>query len=90
MKQITKSNQFKKDIKLAKKQGKDLSELIKVVEILALGKELPTKYKPHYLSGNWNGYLECHIKPDWLLIYQTNNKEVILYRTGSHSNLFKK
>ena len=58
--------------------------------MLALGNELPAKYKAHYLSGNWKGYLECHIKPDWLLIYQTNIDEVILYRTGSHSNLFKK
>lgn len=81
---------FKKDFKKIKKRGYDISRLEKIVELLANEVPLPEQFKDHNLSGNYNGFRECHIAPDWLLIYQVNNNELILVlsRTGSHSDLF--
>lgn len=81
---------FKKDFKRIKKRGYDISRLEKIVELLANEVPLPEQFKDHNLSGNYNGFLECHIAPDWLLIYQVNNNELVLVlsRTGSHSDLF--
>ena len=78
---------FKKDFKRIKKRGYDISRLEKIVELLANEVPLP---EDHNLSGNYNGFRECHIAPDWLLIYQVNNNELVLVlsRTGSHSDLF--
>lgn len=86
------TNQFKKDLKLAKKQGKDLDKLFEVINILADEEKLDTKFKDHDLSGNYKGTRECHIEPDWLLIYEIDNNALILmlYRLGTHSELFKK
>lgn len=86
------TNQFKKDLKLAKKQGKDLDKLFEVINILANGEKLDTKFKDHDLSGSYKGTCECHIEPDWLLIYEIDNNTLILmlYRLGTHSELFKK
>lgn len=86
------TNQFKKDLKLAKKQGKDLDKLFEVIDILANGEKLDTKFKDHDLSGSYKGTRECHIEPDWLLIYEIDNNALILmlYRLGTHSELFKK
>lgn len=86
------TNQFKKDLKLAKKQGKDLDKLFEVINILANGEKLDTKFKDHDLSGSYEGTRECHIEPDWLLIYEIDNNALILmlYRLGTHSELFKK
>ena len=86
------TSQFKKDLKLAKKQNKDLDKLFNVVEILASGKALEAKYKDHELSGNFKGTRECHVEPDWLLVYSIQNDLLILllYRIASHSELFKK
>lgn len=88
---IARTGKFKKDLKLAKKRGYDLNLLSTVVDILAAGEKLPEKYRDHDLSGNYDGCRECHITPDWLLIYEIENDEVILYltRTGTHSDLFK-
>ena len=85
------TNQFKKDIKLAQKQGKNLDKLFAVVDILASGKELAPKFRDHDLSGEYTGCRECHIEPDWLLIYEIDNNLLILVlnRVGSHSELFK-
>lgn len=85
------TNQFKKDIKLAKKQGKDIDKLFSVVDILAAGGTLPPKYRDHELSGNYKGCRECHIEPDWLLIYEIDNGLLILMlnRIGNHSELFR-
>jgi mRNA interferase YafQ len=82
---------FKKDYKRIKKRGYDVRLLEAVIELLAQGKTLPSKYKDHLLIGKYKGYRECHITPDWLLIYEINDEELILYltRTGSHSDLFK-
>lgn len=81
---------FKKDFKRTKKRGYDISRLEKIVELLANEVPLPEQFKDHNLSGNYNGFRECHIAPDWLLIYQVNNNELVLVlsRTGSHSDLF--
>lgn len=84
------STAFKKDLKLAKKRGLDISELNAVIKMIAEGCTLDSKYKDHALAGNWAGYRECHIEPDWFLVYQIDGKELILYlvRTGTHSDLF--
>ena len=81
---------FKRDLKLAKKRGYDLSLLNSVVDTLAMGQPLAEKYKDHSLVGNYKGCRECHITPDWLLIYEISENELILYltRTGTHSDLF--
>jgi len=81
---------FKKDYKRIKKRGYNTRLLQEVIELLATEKELPAKYHEHSLIGNYAGCKECHITPDWLLIYEINNDELILYltRTGTHSDLF--
>lgn len=84
------TTQFKKDLKLAKKQGKDTDKLFAVVEKLANGEVLEEKFRDHDLTGNYKGCRECHIEPDWLLIYGIDNGILVLmlYRAGSHSELF--
>jgi len=91
MYEIKKTTKFKKDYKLIKKRGYDLGLLGKVVDMLAEGKTLPEKYRDHELTGNWTGYRECHIKPDWLLVYYIVDDvlTLTLSRTGTHSDLFK-
>ncbi len=86
------TNQFKKDLKLAKKQNKDLDKLFEVVNILASGGTLDARYRDHDLSGNYKGTRECHIEPDWLLVYEIRDEVLVLmlYRLGTHSELFKK
>ncbi len=89
MKIIT-SNQFIKDLKLIKKRGYDLNELSVVVELIKNNTELPKKYKNHILQGKFNKFYECHIKPDWLLIYKVDlENQIYLIRTGTHSDLFE-
>lgn len=79
-------------MKLAKKQGKDLDKLFEVINILANGEKLDTKFKDHDLSGSYKGTRECHIEPDWLLVYEIDNNALVLmlYRLGTYSELFKK
>ena len=83
---------FKKDFKKIKKRGYDISKLERVIDLLAEEKSLPEVYKDHELSGNWRGYRECHIEPDWLLIYECVDDVLVLmlYRLGSHAMIFKK
>ena len=85
------TSQFKKDLKVAKKQGKDLDKLFNIVDKLAKEEILDQKYNDHFLSGNYNGCHECHIEPDWLLIYEYINGVLVLSlnRLGSHSKLFR-
>ena len=85
------TGQFKKDLKLAKKQGKNLDKLFDVVERLANGEVLEAKYRDHDLSGDYKGCRECHIDPDWLLIYEIFDDVLVLLlnRVGNHSELFK-
>lgn len=86
------TNQFKKDYKLAKRRGKKMELLNRTIELLANGESLPEKYYDHSLSGNWTGHRECHIQPDWLLVYYFEDDVLVLtlVRTGSHSDLFSK
>ncbi len=88
--EIKPSSQFKKDVKLAQKRGYNLKLLTAVIEKLARGDTLEAKYKDHQLSGNFGYYRECNIQPDWLLIYEIEDNQLILYlsRTGAHSDLF--
>lgn len=87
---IVVSNQFKKDLKLASKSGFDIDKLKEVVDKLAEQSVLDKKYKDHNLLGEYKGFRECHIEPDWLLIYRIDKSEVelFLFRTGTHSDLF--
>lgn len=87
---IQRTLQFKKDYKIAKKRGLDLFKLRTVIELLANGEQLPEQYLEHPLKGNYKGCLECHIEPDWLLVYKVEDELMILSlrRTGSHSDLF--
>ena len=87
---VTVSNQFKRDFKLLKKQGKNENKLREIITMLANGEPLPPQYRDHPLAGEYEGCRECHIQPDWLLIYEIFETELILYliRCGSHSELF--
>ena len=84
------SNQFKRDLKLANKRGFDISKSKIVVAKLADGYNLEPKYKDHNLLGEYTGYRECHIEPNWLLVYRIEQTELelFLFRTGTHSDLF--
>ena len=86
------TNQFKKDLKLAKKQGKNLDKLFEVIDILANGGALDAKYRDHDLTGNYKGTRECYIEPNRLIIYEIYEDVLVLmlYRMGTHSELFKK
>ncbi len=86
------TSQFKKDYKLAIKRGLKIDLLDNVVRTLAAGEELPEKNKDHALTGNWLGHRECHILPDWLLIYRIEDNVLVLTlaRTGTHSDLLGK
>ena len=83
------TSQFKKDYKRIKKQNKDVNKLKAVIGLLFSGKNLDRKYKDHTLCGGWNGCRDCHIEPDWILIYKFKKDTLTLERTGSHSELFK-
>ena len=83
------TNRFDKDVKLALKRGKDLSKIRAIMQLLLEAKKLPSKYSDHWLTGNYINRRECHIEPDWLLIYKPGEKEIVFERTGSHSDLFK-
>lgn len=86
------TTQFKKDYKLAIKRGLDIRLLEKTIFALAMGIPLPEKNRDHALTGNWYGHRECHILPDWLLVYRIENDVLVLTlsRTGTHSDLFSK
>ena len=87
---IRPTTKFQKDLKRVKKRGFDISLLTDIIKKLAAGEPLPEKNRDHQLSGDYAGCRECHITPDWLLIYEVDGDELILYltRTGSHSDLF--
>ncbi len=90
IKTVTYGKQMRRDLKLAVKRGYDISKLDEVIDILCTTQLLPEKYKDHSLSGNYTGYRECHVAPDWLLIYKIENEilTLVLFRTGTHSDLF--
>ena len=85
------TTRFKRELKLAKKQGRDLDKLFEVVGVLAMGEKPEPKYRDHEFSGSFKGCRECHIEPDWLLIYQVFDDILVLVlsRVGTHSDLFQ-
>jgi len=85
---ILQTTQFKKDLKKQQKRGKDLQILKEVIELLFASEPLPPKNRDHALTGNWVGWRDCHLEPDWLLIYKMKPDELVLGRTGTHSDLF--
>ena len=89
MKTLKTTTQFKKDYKKCKKRGLDLSLLEDIINQLLEGKPLDVKHRDHALTGNYKGFRECHIQPDWLLIYASDDEQLIVtaVRTGSHSEL---
>ena len=90
MLKIVLSNRFKKDLKLAKKRGLNLDILEDIVNKLAMREKLPDKNRDHVLTGDYIGFRECHVAPDWLLVYRVEEDELelFLFRTGTHSDLF--
>lgn len=84
------TSQFKRDVKLSLKRGRNLELLKKIMSKLTMEEPLDAKHRDHKLAGNFKDHRECHIEPDWLLIYRTTAKEIFFERTGTHSDLFKK
>ena len=80
--------QFKKEVKIAIRRGKDIQQLESIMKLLIEKKLLPPKNRNHRLQGEFKNYWECHIEPDWLLIYKKTSSEIIFVRTGTHSDLF--
>jgi mRNA interferase YafQ len=88
MRELQVTSQFKKDLKRAKKRRKDLSKLERILDKLVSNQALEPKNRPHRLAGDWRPCWECHIEPDWLLIWDEDEASVTLIRTGTHSDLF--
>jgi len=90
MRDVLSSGRFKRDLKRVTKQGKDLSKLEVVIDTLAADDKLPVRMRPHKLVGQYAGLWECHIEPDWLLVYNLDDPEALkLIATGRHADLFK-
>jgi mRNA interferase YafQ len=88
MREIIRSVQFKRDVKLAAKRGKDMAKLRDLILLLADAGPLPPRYKDHPLSGDWKNHRDCHIESDWLLLYKIDGNDIYLVRTGTHADLF--
>lgn len=89
MRTPVRSRQFRKDVKRAQKRDKDLRKLRALLSLLVAAEPLPLHYRDHALKGNWKGYRDAHIEPDWLLIYRVVGDELHLVRTGTHADLFE-
>jgi mRNA interferase YafQ len=89
---LKQTTQFKKDLRRMAKRGADMDLLDEVILMLRKQERLPEKYRDHALTGDWAGYRDCHVLPDWLLIYMISDEELILTatRTGAHSDIFQK
>lgn len=85
---LRQSTAFRRDVKRLQRRGLDLSSLKGAIEALVSQQSLDERYRDHPLVGNWKSYRECHIQPDWLLIYRITEDELQLVRTGSHAELF--
>ena len=90
MKRVSQTTQFSRDVKRMRKRGKDLGNLQEIVRLLAAGVLLPPKHRDHPLIGQWRPSRDCHVDPDWILIYTADAKSLRLERTGAHADLFKK
>lgn len=89
MRTIQRTSQFKKDVKRLIKRGNKFEEFKEVISKLSVGEPLESKFRDHILTGQYKGTRECHIEPDWLLIYELTESELVLVRTGTHSDLFR-
>ena len=83
------TGQFRRDARRTQKRGKDMSKLREVLTLLIAAEPLPPRLKDHPLTGEWSGYRDCHIEPDWLLLYKIDGDDLILARTGAHADLFR-
>jgi len=88
MRNVVRGAKFKRDVKLVERRGKDMSKLRVLILLLIEGSPLPAAYKDHPLSGDWKHHRDCHIEPDWLLIYKIDGDDLYLVRTGTHADLF--
>ncbi len=89
MLKIRRTSQFKKDVKRMLKRGQYLEKLLLVVQDLSARRKLPARYRDYPLKGQHRDKRDCHIEPDWILLYAIENDELVLYRTGTHSDLFR-
>jgi len=89
MKTFRRTHQFRRDVKRMQRQGREVEKLRRVLEALVKGDPLAASYRDHVLVRQYKGTRECHIEPDWLLIYELAEAEIVLIRTGSHSDLFR-
>ncbi len=91
MRTFSRTSQFKKDVRLAAKRGKNLDKLKTVLDFLIEGKTLPAAWRDHPLCGNFTGSRDCHVEPDWVLVYTLSHRDthVCFERTGTHSDLFR-
>jgi mRNA interferase YafQ len=83
------STRCRRDIKRVSKRGKDIKKMEQVIDMLQAGEVLPARYRDHPLKGEWQGYMECHIEPDWLMVYQRHENLLIVMATGTHADLFE-
>jgi len=90
VKQVSQTTQFSRDVKRMRRRGKDLGELREIVKLLAAGMPLDPKHRDHALIEHWQPARDCHVEPDWILIYTADEEALRLERTGTHSDLFKK
>jgi mRNA interferase YafQ len=88
MREIIRTAQFKRDVKLAEKRGKDMAKLRELILLLARETPLPSRYNDHPLKGEWKHHRDSHIESDWLLIYTIDHDDLYLVRTGTHADLF--
>ncbi len=89
MKLVRRTAQFKPDVRRMEKRGQDMRKLTGALKALVNGLELPAQWRDHVLVGQYKGTRECHLEPDWLLIYESIESELVLIRTGSHADLFR-
>ena len=89
MRKVALTAQFEKDVKRAKKRNWDMSKLSELIRLLGQGDLEDRQYRDHPLKGKYEGLRECHLSPDWLLIYQSSMEQVVLIRTGTHADLFR-
>ena len=85
---VVTTNAFEKDLRRVKKQNKDLDKLEDVVNLLQARKPLPARCRLHSLHGNWLGFWDCHVEPDWLLLFKVTGTKLVLTRTGTHAEVF--
>jgi mRNA interferase YafQ len=88
VREVIRSTQFKRDVKLAQKRGKDMAKLRELILLLVEASPLPPRYKDHALGGDWKHHRDCHVEPDWLLLYKIDGNDLYLVRTGTHADLF--